>query len=264
MAALVLCSGSVSAQSGTYFLMDGDSQRGYIATGGSITSSFTQANNGTGGGLGEYAVAVSGGLVRTIANGNCGNGYCANGLGSAYTLAGTYTGTTYSYPASGRCFYDGTTDGTYNYSVDYCNGGVYRMGLDWTSPTLLFNTSSFLLGITYDPTSNSIFTASFYGGSVTQWSMTGTVMNAFLTAGSENAALAMDYTDGTLWSVQGSTAYNFSTSGATLGTATYGGLYNVLGGEFELSVVATPEPASIALVATGMLALVPTVRRRKR
>ena len=86
-------------------------------------------------GGGEYAIAVAG-SVKTLHNGNCGGGGC--GLGADYSLAFGYSGTDYTYPPVQASFYDGASDGTNNYSVDYSGGGVYRFDANWTNPALLF------------------------------------------------------------------------------------------------------------------------------
>src|SRR2546430_10837732 len=114
----------------TWYLTAGDQGTNWMIQGASA-SSFPQHHPEN---QGEYAVAVSGD-VRTLGNGNTGSG-----LGSQYTLAGVYTGTDYAYPNTALRFYDGATDGTYNYSVDYGSGAVYRMDRDWSNPSLLFNT----------------------------------------------------------------------------------------------------------------------------
>ena len=109
------------------YVTAGDQATNWILQGTTATS-FAQQAPGTD----EYAIAVNS-TVRTLGNGNY-----DTGIGAEYTLAGVYTGTNYAYPTSGVAFYDGTTDGTYNYSVDYSGGGVYRTNADWTNAVLLF------------------------------------------------------------------------------------------------------------------------------
>ena len=70
---------------------------------------------------GEYAIAVSGD-VRVLGA----NFEKVINLGSRYTLGGVYTGTDYPYPVAHTAFWDGATDGVFNYSVDYRGGGVYQ------------------------------------------------------------------------------------------------------------------------------------------
>src|SRR2546426_7492396 len=105
LAAASIAQGPISA----YYLTAGDQGNNWIAQGTSA-SSFPQAHPGN---LGEYGIAVDS-TVRTLGNGNDGIN-----LGAQYTLAGVYTGTDYPYPDPSLRFYDGTTDGTLNYSVDF-------------------------------------------------------------------------------------------------------------------------------------------------
>jgi hypothetical protein len=94
------------------YVTAGDQGNNWILQ-GNTASLFTQAHSTNGG---EYAVAVSG-TVKTLGNGNTGE----HGLGSQYTLAGASTGVDYTYPASlsSTAFFDGTSDGRFNYAVDF-------------------------------------------------------------------------------------------------------------------------------------------------
>ncbi|HEY8832361.1 MAG TPA: hypothetical protein VIM21_07610, partial [Gemmatimonadaceae bacterium] len=85
VATMLLASGSAGAQTGKYYLSAGDQRNMTVEQGGAVINQWTQANNACC--LGEYALAVSGD-IRTLANGNN-----SSGLGSQYTLGGTYTGT---------------------------------------------------------------------------------------------------------------------------------------------------------------------------
>ena len=259
VATMLLASGSAGAQTGKYYLSAGDQRNMTVEQGGAVINQWTQANNACC--LGEYALAVSGD-IRTLANGNN-----SSGLGSQYTLGGTYTGTTYPYPVSGAAFYDGTTDGTHNYSVDYHNGNVWSMDRNWANASLLFSTGHVgELGITWDP-NNTFWTVDFNGGRVSNWTLAGSFLGGFDTGLNGAGSLGMDYADGSLWlTSQDSfgTLYQYSTSGSFLGSS-QALAFNYLGGEFDLSGNTTvPEPASIVLMASGLLALVPFARRRMR
>lgn len=243
---------SVAAQGaagprGTLYLIDGDHATGAIVHGSSFTN-FTLA-----GGF-QYPISVNGGVVTTH-----------TGSGSAtYDITGSSLGTAGGPSLIG---YDGTTNGTNLYEIQWANGAVYQYDAGWTNPTFLFNTASSNLGITYDPFSNSLWTMNFGGGFVQNWSMTGTLLSQFNTALGNTGFLAMDYTDGTLWTQPWTqpNLYNYDTSGNLIGIAAYGTLGgdNYLGGEFDVTTATTtPEPGSMALVATGLGALV--LRRRRK
>ena len=261
-AVTLLASAGAGAQTSQYYLSAGDQQNMTVVQGGTVINAWTQANNSCC--LGEYALAVFGD-VRTLANGNP----PAFGVGSQYTLGGTYTGITYAYPVPGAAFYDGTTNGSHNYSVDYATGNVWQMDRDWSNPSLLFSTGQTLeLGITWDASTNSFWTVGFGSGVVSNWTFGGGFISSFATGLSGAGSLAMDYADGSLWLSSQATAgtlYQYSTSGTLTGASQGIAGYNYLGGEFNVGATSTvPEPASIVLMASGLLVLVPIGRRRMR
>src|SRR5262245_26031650 len=117
---------SSAAQAGPispYYLTAGDQRNNFVVQDHSVINSSPQQYPADGG---EYAITVTD-TVRTLGNGNPGQ----RGLGSQYTLGGAYTGVDYPYPPLVASFYDGASDGTFNYSVDFSGGGVYRFDPDW-------------------------------------------------------------------------------------------------------------------------------------
>lgn len=256
-----------SAQAGpisTYYLTAGDQGTNWIVQGTTATP-YDQANDN------EYAIAVSGD-VRTLWNGNQGFGAPPYLPGSQYTLAGVYTGTDYAYPVTDPsvAFYDGTTDGNFNYSVDFQTGNVYQMDRDWSNPVLLFDTTfgGFnALGITYDTGTGTLWVSQWGGDQVSNFTLGGTLLSFFNTGFGSISSLAYDPADGTLWmGSQGNkgTFSQFSAVGVLLSTETYANLLdqNTLGGEFNINPTAIPEPASLSLVAVA--AAVGVARRRRK
>jgi hypothetical protein len=216
------------------FLTAGENNMNWVVQGSSVVNSWTQHNGG------EYPLAVFN-TVRTLGLGSGFNG-------SEYTLNGAFTGVTYPYPPIGITsdVYDGTTDTTSNYSVDYNSGNVYSFNGDWTNPTLLFSEPIGFLGITYDATDNSLWLANFNGTIVEHRSLFGTLISSFTVPFTSITCLALDPADNTLWmgsqNTQG-TFYQYSKTGSQLSTVTYPALVtqNTLGGEFQ------------ALLPTGQL-----------
>ncbi len=223
-----------------YYLVSGDQRRVDVVQGGNINRTWTTPDF-------EYPVAVAN-TVRTLGARN-------RNIGREYTLAGNATGNTYPNHL-GDMFWDSTTDGQSNYLVSWSNDDVIRTDADYTNPVVLFNLGGGPedgLGITYDPTNNSLWIADFKGGSVENRALDGTLLSAFNTGISDQAALALDHADGTLWIVewtQNGDFRQFSKAGALLSTQHYGGLVGVnpLGGEFQI-----PEPTTLCLLLTGGL-----------
>ena len=144
----------------------------------------------------EYAVAVQD-TVKTMGDNPSYNG-------SEYSLTGTRLQTITTTGSPDGLYYDGTTDGTYNYALDYKYGRVYRFNLDWQNPQLMFSLgeSYSYLGITYDPTNHSLWISGFYNSVsrvIANYTMQGTLLSTFNSQTGYNGCLALDYADNTLW-----------------------------------------------------------------
>lgn len=203
----------------------------------------------------EYPIAVMG-TVRTM-------GHEFGEAGREYTLAGIPSGASYPNTVANSQFYDGTTDGIYNYAWDLVRGAVYRFGLDWSSPTVLFTlgrADGSRLGITYDETNQSLWISGFTGSvgtTVSDYAMDGTLISSFTVAHDRITALAMDHSDHTLWmgfQDYGPNYSQYGKTGALLGSVSYPSLNSystgIVGGEFQL-----PEPGTPLLMIAGLAAL---------
>lgn len=225
----------------------------YVIQGNAIVSSFS---NPTGR---ESAIAVDGD-VRTMGD----NG---GTTGSRYDLAGNLlAASVYSTPAGIANFYDGTTDGKYNYTIDHNNFNtgfaVYRFDRNWSNGAALFAPTTRSSGITYDKTTNSLWTLNTVGTgtAMEQYSLSGTRLSTVDLLPDANLAygLAYDAADDTFWTFNyGGTGdshffYQYSRTGALLSTSTISGFGSamLLGAEFNLSPAAgrLPEPSALALV----------------
>jgi hypothetical protein len=241
----------------TYFLTAGDQRTISIIQGTtSVTLPMADINSH------EYPIVVLGNGIRTTpANGGS--------IGYGYNLNGTPNGQLYTLSAGIVAAYDGTTDGTYNYVADYSAGTVFRTNLDFSGAVSLFGgfgTGAFL-GITYDPTNNSLWVSGWNTSLVTNYTMSGTVISSFSAVTNSLSSLALDHATGTLWmgsqNTQG-TFYQYSKTGTLLQTAVYSGLVsqNTLGGEFAFAAI--PEPTTASLGLLGTIFLWVTKRRRSK
>jgi hypothetical protein len=206
------------------YLTAGDQGMIWVVQGNAVINSWAAHHSA------EYPIALLN-TVRTLGSGG--------GAGSDYTLSGTYTGTDYPYPVVGAQFYDGATDGSSNYSVDFLTGDVYAFDTVWANPMLLFSTASGYLDITADSSTGTLWVASFIGTTVEHRSLGGAVLSSFTVPFTSISCLALDPADGTLWlgsqHAQG-TFYQYSQAGTLLNTVHYTELetQNTLGGEFPL------------------------------
>jgi hypothetical protein len=249
-AALVLAA-LASAQSGVYYLSAPTQNVDFRAQAGAVIGSWTQ------GVTGESAIAVASD-IRSI-------GVEGGFQGSRYTLLGVDTGQRFSNPVSGSLLYDGTSDGTNNYTIDFVSHTVYRTSNTWTSPAALFTApgTNGYLGITYDATNGSLWLSSWSAGVLEDRTLGGALISSFTTPFSSITCLAMDGSDNTLWMGSQSTPgvfYHYSRAGASLGQVSYAGVsQNTLGGEFA----AVPEPGSWFAVLAGLSLLWSAATRRR-
>ena len=239
----------------------------YVVQRGSVVTSFATA--GSSATYGEGSLAVT----NVITTDGFGSGL---GLGTAgqYTLTGTPTGITHTAQGtpgySGENTYDGTSDGQHNYTVQYSSnvggGVVIQTDPNWQNPVALFTApggSGSNLGIAYDPSNDSLWIAKWSGTTISDYSLSGTLLSSFDTGRGSMAALGYDAADSTLWfsSGQGNTLEQWSTSGTLLQQGTPVGLPSgsFLAGDFATAI---PEPASMAMLGAGLVYL-GVIRRRR-
>jgi hypothetical protein len=260
--ARALTTGPTSA----YYLNNYSEGRVYVVQGTTVISSFGQVYSP---GYAEGTLAVSGGTVRTRSFETSVPG------GGVYTLGGTPTGVSYSYPAPAgvahEYSYDGTSDGLSNYYVSWAPSSgpqtVYRTDLNWQSPVALFAVGSccFELSIAWDPRNNSLWIGDYGSTMVSNYTMAGTLLSSFSTGHTANSALAFDAADNTLWLVngQGNNLEQWSTAGSLLQSGAVSGLSGCcfLSGEFAMAA-AVPAPAALMMVGLGVVGLIVSHRRR--
>jgi len=256
MALFVIQGSSWAGPISEYYMTWGDNDLAVVVQGNSVVRSWIMSS------YGQSPIAVLNGFVRT-------DGYTSGTHGDEYTTLGVPTGNSYAHPAAILAFYDGTTDGHFNYGVDWGNGGVYRMNLDWSNAVQLFPTVTQSLGITYDPTNDSLWVSDWTDNTIRDYTMSGTVLSSFTSAVGKMTGLALDHADNTLWfgtqvdiSSTTRTLYQYSKSGGLLSTAGYAGLTNVnyLGGEFAF----VPEPGAFVVATAALFALVAVAWRKRR
>lgn len=184
---------------------------------GSTLSSFPTSP--AGGADGPIVVDGNTNTVRSVKGGFSGGG--SPSPGSEYDFAGVVQGPVsldFSAHAGYGRVIDAAFDGTNAYIVAglFGSAGVFRYSADFSGPgTLVFNlpgaAQSTSQGITYDTTTNTIWTSDYdfgataTGGRVRQWSLSGLELFSFAVvdsagnASERNTALAYDFTDDTFW-----------------------------------------------------------------
>lgn len=199
--------------SGRYYVTD---ESGFNKVWQFQGSSLTSFSTVTMGADGPIVVDGNTSTVRTVSGGFVGGGSVS---GSEYSFAGA-PGSALSLNFGAHTGYgrviDAAFDGTNAYIVSglFGTAGVFKYNADFSgSGVLMFNLpagpADTSQGITYDTTTNTIWTSDYdFGasaGKVRQWSLTGVELSNFsvmdnLGVGSErNTALAYDYSDDTFW-----------------------------------------------------------------
>ena len=201
------------------------------------------------------------GDVRTM-------GYSDTDTGDKYDLAASpLVGGPYTNNIANSQLHDGTSDGNYNYSVNYTTGDVLQFDRDWANPVVLFSTIGSLSDagwITMDVGDGS-FWISQWGGPdvVAHFTSAGALLGTFNSGITASVGLALDPADGTLWMGDSSfVLHQFSQSGTLLQSTPYTLQGSWYGMEFDTTPV--PEPSTFVLAACGIIGLAAWGCRRRR
>jgi hypothetical protein len=228
--AAITLAATAPAQRSEYFVMAGDQSRFHVIQNGVLVRSWSPAP-----GTAQYQYPLV--VTRTIRT----MGANAGEIGAEYDLNGNDLGARYTHPPGSQRTWDGTTDGTFHYSID-SSGSVYRSNQDWSNPVRLFGAGS-IGSLTYDPDTDSLWVSQFSTMIVTNYTMAGTALSSFSTGHTQNMALALDHLDGTLWlhdrTTQG-TFEQWSRTGTRLARIAVAGMntQNSLGGEMPFVNIA--------------------------
>jgi hypothetical protein len=204
-----------------------------------------------------------------------------NQSGSEYDLNGNVINSgIYPNEPAYDSFYDGTTDGLFNYAIDHNANGfnqVFRFDRNWANGVGLFRTRDNSSGITYDAATNTLWTTEATSargqpdGLVRQYALDGTFLSEFDKGLAEldndaiiSYGIAWDGTDDTLWVTDHGTntsiLHHYAKDGTKIGTSDFGGTLfgtllgveeNPFGIEFQM-VPNVPIPASLPLFLSGL------------
>jgi hypothetical protein len=249
----------------TLYLMNYGEFSGGTVVGLDVVQGATVTSFPTGNAL-DIAIAAAGDIRTT--------GYGFGYVGSRFSLAGSpLAGGPYTNPIKNSQLHDGTSDGLYNYAVDYATGDVTQFDRYWASPVALFNpngppTTKGTGYITMNAADGS-FWLSWFGGPdlVQHFSHTWTPLGSFNSGVFGSQGLALDPVDGTLWMSNGGgyTLYQFSQAGTPLQSLTYSGVSagGWYGMEFDTTVVPVPTAAWMGGVVLMGMAVVRWLRRQR-
>lgn len=157
-----------------------------------------------------------------------------------------------------------TSDGTYNYRLNYRTGEVIRYDRMWDHPYPIFSVTDDLPGagwITINPADGS-FWLSQWGQAdlVAHFSPTGKLLSSFNSGVIGSVGLLFDSTDETLWlGDREKNLYQFDQAGNLIGFsalyAVYGGFGEMVSVESYLYFSPVPEPSGLTLAAIALVSL---------
>ena len=265
---------------GAYYLDSNSNGTIYVVQGNAVINSFATSYATAGGAIYQESNLAVTNVVTTTGFGSF---FGSPSSGGQYTLAGVPTGSSnVQQPTSGfssEVYYDGTSDGQHNYTVQYQandNSGNYQENviqtdLNWQNPIALFaveaqGAGGLDIGISYDSLNTSLWVSGWHNTTIRDFSMTGTLLSSFSTNYYNMAALAFDNLDNTLWFSNGgsNTLEQYDTNGNFLQSGIPTGLPSTRyrAGEFSTTSIPIPEPAITSLLALGLAALSLVSRRR--